>query len=476
MADVRGASLQPIYNQLNSAPAYHPLEADTFADWSLEAGDIVTVTRDNKGYASPVHSSVVSWRKQPQVTISSTGNESRESISKISQKKYRGGSGSLRNSQYLHYYVEDQYKQMRSGLELTTSSASLYVQDAYKQLKAGLDLTSSSASLYVEDKYNQMKSGLDLTSSSAYLYVQDAYKQLQSGLKLTSSSAALYVQSKTKKAELLLSITDGKSNAKLTADTIDIHGVVQQLIGEDIAARGFVAGETLDLYEGCEVIARNDTAVYVRDDVCLVKNGTYYNMDNCIVDASKSGNTLTLTRLDGSKLTFSRATQLSGTWSGSGKLTVTADDSSVPSYVRLLVAKPASEGYVPIYAQWGSSGQYEEDTGFRVSVPGAPTDLGIYDTNGQIVTSQTISEAIDLWAGYKNGSGTMEWGSKVTITPSGGSHSPIIDNVWTTQSTQSGWERLNSLKTQYELAKADGDFFCVRVKCGGQTKTYYCEP
>lgn len=103
MADISGASLGPIYERLNSAPSYHPLEADTFADWSLEAGDIVTVTRDNKGYQSPVHSSVVTWKKQPQVQISSTGNEQREAISKISQKKFsRGGSG-LRANQALYW-------------------------------------------------------------------------------------------------------------------------------------------------------------------------------------------------------------------------------------------------------------------------------------------------------------------------------------------------------------------------------------
>ena len=70
--NISGASLNPIYQRLHDAPQYHPLEADTFADWSMEAGDIVTVSRDGKSYDSPVHSSTVTWKKGQQVTVSST--------------------------------------------------------------------------------------------------------------------------------------------------------------------------------------------------------------------------------------------------------------------------------------------------------------------------------------------------------------------------------------------------------------------
>ena len=119
MADISGASLGPIYERLNSAPSYHPLEADTFADWSLEAGDIVTVTRDNKGYQSPVHSSVVTWKKQPQVQISSTGNEQREAVSKMSQKKFRNGSSSLRANQALYWEMTSEDGLLHAAISVT---------------------------------------------------------------------------------------------------------------------------------------------------------------------------------------------------------------------------------------------------------------------------------------------------------------------------------------------------------------------
>lgn len=212
MAYISGASLQPIVDRLNAAEPYHPLEANTFADWSLEAGDTVTVSRDGVNYVSPVHTSRLVWKKQAQVAISATGNESREAISRISSRKYRGGSSSLRNTHYQHIYVDDMYNQMRSGLELTGSTASLYVQGMYNQMKAGLDLTSSTASLYVQNMYKQMKAGLDLTSSSASLYVQSLYKQMKAGLDLTSSSASLYVRSLYDQMQAGLDLTSSSAS------------------------------------------------------------------------------------------------------------------------------------------------------------------------------------------------------------------------------------------------------------------------
>ena len=196
MANVTGGSLGPIYERLNSAPEYHPLDADTFADWSMEAGDMVTVTRDGNSYQSPVHQSSMTWKKGQQITLSSTGNQERDGIARMSQKKYTKTGSGLRSTNYLHWKVEDQYKQMATGLELTSSSAHLYAYNKYTEMATGLKLTASTAVLYATSKYNQMSTGLKLTASSAVLYATSKYNQMTSGLKLTASSAILYATSK----------------------------------------------------------------------------------------------------------------------------------------------------------------------------------------------------------------------------------------------------------------------------------------
>lgn len=97
--NIQGATLDGIYDRLNAAPQYHPFEADTFADWAMEAGDIVTVSRGNENYASPVHSSKLTWRGTPEIAISSTGKKERDPVAKVSRQKYRGGSGGQRNDE-----------------------------------------------------------------------------------------------------------------------------------------------------------------------------------------------------------------------------------------------------------------------------------------------------------------------------------------------------------------------------------------
>ena len=91
-------------------------------------------------------------------------------------------------------------------------------------MKSGLELTSSSAALYVEDNYKYMKSGLELTSSSAALYVNDNYKHLKSGLALTSNSAVLYAKSAENAAEIAARINEstGESEIHLSSDKVYI--------------------------------------------------------------------------------------------------------------------------------------------------------------------------------------------------------------------------------------------------------------
>lgn len=232
MADISGGSLSPIYNRLNGTKPYHPLNADTFADPSVEAGDIVTVTRDGRSYESPVHVAKMTWRKGTQVSLSSAGNEERKPLAKMSQKKYArgaGGGSGLRDNMYQHIYVEDVYNQLKSGLELTTSSATLYTQDLYNQMSSGLKLTSSSATMYVNDAYKQLSSGLRMTSSMISMTVQNNYLGLSSAIRQQADKISLVVTDKgeVNTASIVAGINrqDG-SFVKIQAAKINLSGYV----------------------------------------------------------------------------------------------------------------------------------------------------------------------------------------------------------------------------------------------------------
>lgn len=424
MADVTGASLSPIYERLSSAPTYHPLEADTFADWSLEAGDVVTVTRDNRSYESPVHSSTLIWKKQPQVTISSTGNEKREAISKVSQKKFSGGgSGGLRNAENAYYSIETRYNGMRSGLILASSSASLYVENMYKQMRSGLDLTSSTAHLYVDNKYSQMTAGLKLTSSTAHLYVDNKYNQMTAGLKLTSSSAALYVNNKYNQMTAGLKLTSSTAHLyvdnkyrqmtaglKLTSSSSCLYARSKENAAEIVARINESTGQSEIQLNANKVYIGNQRSTTVisgkldtnslsseianipllsTQAIALsgglsstsgdirtggtVGGGKVYigsqDMSAAIVSATVSNNTLTLKNVNGDTVaTFSKAVTLSGAWSN-GSYTVTASPQGevLTTNITCDPANAERSGsliYIPIVTPAGTSTGYRAYANF----------------------------------------------------------------------------------------------------------------
>lgn len=320
MSELQRPQLQPIYDRLHSAPRYHPLDANTFSDWSMEAGDMITVTRDGQSYQSPVHTSKMTWRKGQQISVSSTGNEKRESIAKMSQNKFNeSNSSSLRNATYQRSYASGVNRRMLSGLELNDSYARLYVKDAYDRMQAGLELTSSTAHLYVEDKYNQMTSGLALTASTAALYVEDKYNQMVSGLSLTRSSWALSVAGvvdaygKVTAASIVGKINTTGSEIYINADHIKMNGVV-------MSNAITIADNYLTAYK--PIIATNGLYYQHATSTDVPANTDMGNAFVDVVDPGYTNNSkdITFYKANGGTktVTFSRATTLTaGAWSGS---------------------------------------------------------------------------------------------------------------------------------------------------------------
>lgn len=107
-----------------------------------------------------------------------------------------------------------------------------------------------------------------------------------------------------------------------------------------------------------------------------------------------------------------------------------------------------------------------------------------YTTTNKIVANGTYYACAEGYKSHYEGYDNANYSADryasarafVVDVPNSESHSPVIDQVYTSQSYPSGATRLNSLKTQYENAKEDSDNFLIRVKCGSKTKTYYCTP
>ena len=192
------------------------------------------------------------------------------------------------------------------------------------------------------------------------------------------------------------------------------------------------------------------------EETTITANGTYtpsgsnVGFSKVVVNVSASGG--------GDKARFN---------SGEGQYFIEAYDNASGTSVAgsslayLLTAKYISGSGIEVQIQ---------DTGGTKLGNTRTCPIWLLSSNSGVNNQGTL--AYDTYYGISSGSTILAtW-----KTPAAPKHSPSIDSVWTSDRTPSGGTELKSLKTQYENAKSDGDFFCIRVDCYGTKKTYYCEP
>ena len=247
-----------------------------------------------------------------------------------------------------------------------------------------------------------------------------------------------------------------------------------------------------------------------------------YNNRKVCVGAVVVDNTLTLTFGDGSEVNFNKggsgsasidSLKMDGTALGNdttvrARMTERASGTNVSDVTQEYTMQKAlrsEPGHTNMNFVELLEGMYDPAIVGRISVESV-YDTGMRDQLGRIVpfaapasnspynsrftTTNKITSNGTYYAcaegykshyeGYDNANYSTDRYAQarafVVDVPNSESHSPVIDQVYTSQSYPSGATRLNSLKTQYENAKADSDNFLIRVKCGSKTKTYYCTP
>ncbi len=98
---------QNINTLLTAAPQYHPYSASLFTDWTLEAGDVVTVTSDSESYTAPIHNLNMTWYGKPKVDISAEGNPKRETQDADARRDYDTENTAYNNSRLI-FEAEEQ--------------------------------------------------------------------------------------------------------------------------------------------------------------------------------------------------------------------------------------------------------------------------------------------------------------------------------------------------------------------------------
>ena len=221
-----GASLTPIYERLRSAGGYHPMSANTFSDWSVEAGDIVTLRQEGKEYRTPVYNSNLTWRGKQEIAFETTGNEKRESVSRVSQEKFNSGrgSGGLRSNKALWWEMTSEDGILHASISATESQLRTEYTDGYNRLSGTITQTASELRTEYTDGYNRLESSITQTASEIRLEVAQTASGLSGRITVNADKVSVVVDDKyrLKTASIVAEINESGSNVRIDAEKVYI--------------------------------------------------------------------------------------------------------------------------------------------------------------------------------------------------------------------------------------------------------------
>lgn len=214
-----GVNLQAIYDRLRNVPAYHPMSANTYADWSMEAGDMVTVSRNGKAYKSPVGSSTVKWTGKQQIQIQSEGSRERDPISRVSARKYAtggGGTSGIRANQSLYYEMFSEDGQLHAVISATaeslTSDYSKKIEDQNIELRGVVTQTAESLtsdySMKIGDLDNALRGVIRQTAESLTSDYSNKITETESHFEQRAEQIELSVSNMDKRLSAQIAVTD----------------------------------------------------------------------------------------------------------------------------------------------------------------------------------------------------------------------------------------------------------------------------
>lgn len=267
--------------------------------------------------------------------------------------------------------------------------------------EAGLKLDANGTLIYATDHANNIGSMFDVTAKAITAEVEERKGEandLKSTISQMAGKISLVVDDKSgeiNSASIVAEIDKYRKRSKVTikADIIDMNGLVEALRSKSIGVGSLsVEGqaEFLRTIYAEDSITSDEMVTGWGGFRTSTSNGTAVDLN--IYDASVSGNTLTIKRMTGGNLTFSKAvTNMNGVWS-SGVLRVTPEPQGSPVYKSILSTGTkdlSGKTYtVPIKAAHGDSGQYSDGQVWSVTVNADEVYDNGYDAGYKVTQSQ----------------------------------------------------------------------------------------
>lgn len=346
------ADLNSIYNRLNAGSQYTPLSAETFGDWSLEAGDIVTVSKNGTGYQTPVMCSSLKWNGAPMVTIESEGNKERESLSKMSRRTYNSSSGGGGSGGY--------YRSVGGMRRIADAEEAIVLE---RHTREDEDKAFYQSSITVAKEYVDIESQARIKGEGN---LRGEIK-VEAG-KISQIVEAVGADGKVTAASIVAAVNGSGSNVVISADHIQLEGAVfarklksalanldgitaKIIEANSITTSGYITARgVINAYGGIQTAA-----------------GRVYNVVNVV----PSGNNLVITYANGSTANFSKAIARWAVNASGGTIRVTAQPQNATKTVRVGISGPNavySNGTYRYKVMYENSSGDDAETGAYVDV------------------------------------------------------------------------------------------------------------
>ena len=239
-----------ILSALGELGTFAPVAADTFADWTMQAGDVVTIKSGDEAYKTPLYTMNMTWKGSPRVTMESTGDEKPQPIPVFERRRYAGGRSVAR--------AKEENEEFKTWAKFHIDEA-----EANIKLLTGSVTTATGEYLDVEVELNGLKGEISNKASKNELTAEGNRVLTEAGNLITASEGRImqYVTVKDEAGNTLSSVQlalDAKANsATLKAEYVTIDALNTTVSGllkanelraiiaelEDVAVTSLSVGE-----------------------------------------------------------------------------------------------------------------------------------------------------------------------------------------------------------------------------------------